>query len=216
MRAKIFSHPRSGTGLLMETVAKNFYPDDDLRTPSGVFGHWAGRVPVPGHPYGKLGGGHGFYSDGIGSQCLYIYRDGRDVALSVWRTHALMNPSWAGISLSDFLRRPLDWRGSPGTRSKDKITIAEHWSSHVWSWISSAKKALCVSYESLTSDPVRELDRISLLLRIPHAGIIIESLAGRFPNSGTAGAWRDFFSDDDNVFFKAKSGAVLELISRAT
>lgn len=66
---------------------------------------------------------------------LYLYRDGRDVALPLWRTKGFQPAEWHGLSFAEFLRTPLDWWETPGQPARGpRVTIAEHWRLHLDSW----------------------------------------------------------------------------------
>ena len=126
---KVYSHPRSGTHFLEAFLAKNFYKNMDLSTDKINWGHWSNRkIKEGGNPYGQLFGHHflptasNFRSPGI-----YILRDGRAVAYSVWKTENFIHKDIDGkISFSDFLKLPLDWLGSPSYRVEPKLTIFQH------------------------------------------------------------------------------------------
>ena len=117
----VYSFPRSGSNYLQALLAANLYSALDLSV-QGEWGHWSERKPIV-TPHGRLFGSHGLPWNitppaGLTAreskgEAVYIYRDGRAVALSVYRSAGFTNPSWAGISFSDFLRRKLDWTLSP-------------------------------------------------------------------------------------------------------
>ena len=203
---QVYSHPRSGTNLLMAFIAKNFYPGRDLTGKGGVMGHWVDPVPSPS-PWsnGALFGSHRFYDEGVidGPAC-YIYRDGRDVAVSLWRTKAFLHPDWRDISFSEFLRRDLDWTGSPGSGIWYGAPIAEHWMSHLWSWYHACSAdVLLVRYEDLVLEPAKvraPIARHCDLTPTPEL-VRIEERVGPFPHEGQIGAWRRFFSDEDLAHF---------------
>jgi bile-salt sulfotransferase len=200
---EVYSHPRSGTNLLMAFIAENFYPDRDLMRRGGVMGHW--RSPIPSldpWPYGALFGNHHFYEEGMldGPAC-YIFRDGRDVAVSLWRTKAFLNPDWQGLSFSEFLRRELDWKGSPGAGGSYDGTPAEHWRDHLRSW--EKAPALLVRFEDLLSEPGKMRAAIAQQFDLTPAfeTVEIREKVGPFPHEGRIGIWREFFTDEDLEYF---------------
>jgi bile-salt sulfotransferase len=205
----VYSHPRSGTNMLMAFIGKNFYPGMDLSTPLGRIGHWADRVRGQLNPYGKLAGHHHFYGDDIGKfiePACYIYRDGRSVAVSLWKTKQFMHPDWRDMSFSEFLRKPLDWLGSPGRDLPDDVprrTIAEHWLAHIESWRESGNGVLLVRYEDLLRNPLGVSDDIARWSGVNPTGKLhlIDELVGWYPNDGSADSWREVFSDADAAFF---------------
>lgn len=217
---KVWGHPRSGNGLMMEYMARAFYPVEDLATRPGRAGHWADRRPSVMHRLGKLAGGHAFSPlrvvrdggpvrfsgpawaiEGLPG-AVYVYRDGRDVMASLWRTKAFMHPKARKLSFSEWLRRPLDWLESPAHRAIPTLYAPAHWRIHVDGWAETAG-AFRVRYEDMVRCPEFPIRAIwawadSLIL---HDFEPVEGLVGTFPNEGRIGAWRDVFSDDDLAFF---------------
>lgn len=194
---QVYSHPRSGTNYLAALIAQNFYPDKDMSTPAGEIGHWAARVVVGSNPYGALFGGHRLYY-GQKVHGVYVYRDGRDVALSLWRTKAFLHPGWADIPLSVFLRTYLDWRGSPGHRERGDrhLTILEHWQLHLTLWRRSG--AMLIRYEDAVRDPLATLVGIARRFGLGSFQFRrVDEPVGWYPNEGQAGTWRAYFSPDD-------------------
>ena len=129
----------------------------------------------------------------------YIYRDGRDVAVSLWRTKAFLHPDWRDISFSEFLRRDLDWTGSPGSGIWYGDSIASHWFNHLCCWGHIPNKALIVRFEYLLLRPAKVRTAIARRFNLtPTPEIVkVEELVGPFPHEGQIGAWRRFFSDED-------------------
>lgn len=208
---KVYSHPRSGTHLLMATLAQNFYEGRDVSSPpGGIFGHWNDRQPGKGKPYGKLMGAHFHYSKKKHpGKSIYIYRDGRPVALSVWRSPHFINKTWQGISFSDFIRKRLDFHGSVGARTRlPRMNIFTHWRKHVESWHPgghSLDEIYYIRFEELVLEPLRIIkelqDHFSFEL-IPDEPTPVEGLVGLNPNSGKITGWKEHFSqaDEDHFF----------------
>lgn len=202
MVIKLFSHPRSGTAWAGACIARAFYPDKDLSRAETIWtGHWADRREIEADVAWKLRGGHGFW-DGQ-QDCFYLVRDGRDVARSLFRTKEFLDPNWRSLSFSDFLRKPLDWRETPGKRYDGTQTIAAHWYEHVQSWLDHL--GICiVRYEALLLQPEIALDKIAEFVGWePATYDIVEEATGQFPREGgwTPGEWRDVFSEDDLAYF---------------
>lgn len=213
----MFSHPRSGTHFLEAFLARNFYPDEDLSVAEVPWGHWADRsLRDEGNPYGKLFGSHVFPERSlrrISYPAVYIWRDGRAVAYSLWRTKEFLHPDHRDISLSDFLRQKLDWIGSPGYAATPLRTIAEHWEEHVLGWRTIAGKnpnVLVVAYEDLLEDPWREYGRIHAAL-FPHRRELprdrldpVGEPVGIAPHEAARASWREAFSDEDEEYFLSR------------
>lgn len=199
---RVYSHPRSGTNFLMALLRANFYRDVKEWRSGGKWGHWANRQSMgPVKPGFTLWGDHGPWKEKLG-KCFYVYRDGRDVALSFWRSKAFQHPDWGGLSLSEYLRRPLDWLWTPGGRARGpKRTIAEHWRMHLGRW--ERKPGVCyIRYEDLVLEAGREMGRIASFLNVKLGGVrFVNELVGHSPNEGKVGVWRDHFTDADLDFF---------------
>jgi hypothetical protein len=200
---KVYGHPRSGNNFLCELLALNFYPGKNLAGPKGKIGHWSNRVDGQSNPRALLFGGHHFPKNPY-YPSVYIYRDGRDVALSLWRSPHFRHKDLAGISLSDFLRLKIGWHGSPGIRSIEPMwNIFEHWKMHLEAWRKT--DVLKVRFEDLSENQAGQIGRIARFFGIGHKRKYhkVDRLVGWFPNEGRVGAWKNFFSKDDLEFFYA-------------
>jgi hypothetical protein len=202
-------------------LARNFYPDRDLQVDSVIWGHWSNmKYRRHGNPYGRLYGGHRFATRKHRNSrrpMIYIYRDGRAVAYSVWKSDNFLHKDLAGISFSDFLRVQLDWRGSPRFKPEAKhpaYTIAEHWYHHVHSWVTWRRRHyLVVRYEDLKRTPeavYREIRKTFFPIRhlweglFPHRRRDVDPVADRVgisPNRATIDAWKEAFTEADERFF---------------
>lgn len=198
---KVYSHPRSGTNYLCALLAANFYPGQDLSKRAGVVGHWANRAQVRPTPHGKLFGGHGLprrYK--LSPSDIYVFRDGRDVALSLWRSKHFKHPSWENLSFSEYIRELLDWVNSPGDKYDSGLTIFQHWKNHLELW---SGAVTMVRYENAVRHPEQVVRRLSKLTGIPLQGKLrtVDDLVGWFPSSSDSGSviggWRDVMSGDD-------------------
>lgn len=203
---RVYGHPRSGNNLLMALLALNFYPGMNLET-RGRIGHWNNRVLNQHNPYGKLAGTHLAFHDvknKVVRPCIYVYRDGPAVAYSLWRTKHFQPPENASMTLSDFLRWPLDWCGSPGNPKGFAQVIAAHWKWHLQSWaVRATDDILKVRYETLVQDPGQVRREIAQFYKVkPVKGLkLVKKKVGWFPNEGTIDAWRSHFSDADLEYF---------------
>jgi len=209
---KVFSHPRSGTHLMMHTLKRNFYPDVDLMVRGGSAGHWADRRQTNANPVAGLYGGHGRWNDRVG-QCIYIYRDGRDVAVSMWLSKETMHPDWRNLPFPEWLSKPLDWHWSPGHRARrsfdhrpKRLTriIANHWREHLDLW--GNRSDICyVRYEQLVLDPLLVIRQIAqhFGLPFPSKPVIVKELVGLWPDGNPIGSWREHFTAEElRVFYQ--------------
>jgi len=208
---KVASHPRSGTHLAEAFIAKNFYPERDLAVRPVQWGHWSSRqVDQAGNPYGRLFGGHGF-GDPVPlgrAPAVYIYRDGRAVARSIWRSpHFLSAETKARVTFDEFVRSPLDWHAAPEIRATDPVTIAVHWHRHVTSWLEMAQtnqRILVVRFEQLVLEPEvvhRQLHERFFSSQELRPLVRIDERVGIVPNDGQIDSWRQAFSTETNAAF---------------
>ena len=212
---KVFGHPRSGNHLLAALLHEALFPHlEPLIVPNKNTGHWtkrqsAGRYCVDGKeqeggelamPYGKLVGSHVLpYQADLSKQVVYIYRDGRDVAVSFWnwkKFHSTNFPKT--ISFEEYIRAEIDWRGSPGwkwDRHDLGYGLFDHWRDHVEEWLMSG--VFCVRYEELVADPKPIIEAIAERYGLEIVGdSALPGPVGWNPSMGKArvGAWREMFS----------------------
>jgi len=213
---RIYSHPRSGTHYLAALMGMNFYPFLFLSKKNIERGHWSDRKVYPeGFGYAKLFGSHRFPAEdlsNIGLPALYIYRDGRAVAWSVWKTPGCLHQDLKGISFPEFLRMKLDWTGSPGMRDREKngYTIGQHWKAHVEAWHRvKARHYLILRYEDL----VLKTDETLLRIREKFPFLIFRKkfknplkLVGHLPNEGSTDAWKEHYRTEDLDYFRSAVG----------
>ncbi|APY07551.1 hypothetical protein BWZ20_04230 [Winogradskyella sp. J14-2] len=209
---KVYSHPRSGTHFLEAFLAKNFYNNKDLNLKEVVWGHWSNRKnKKDGNPYGKLFGNHLFaYHNKNKLPKIYIYRDGRAVAYSVWKTPNFLNKEDSKLDFNEFLQKPIDWYGTPSIKSSKSLTIFEHWLVHINSWFDLAEadnNLLLVKYEDLIDNPCKVYTEIHRKffkkekLLLPEELCLIEKPLGLLPNSGTKDAWKKFLNYENQLKF---------------
>ena len=217
-RIKVYSHPRSGTHFLEAFLARNFYPKDNLSWYDVPWGHWTFQKKNKyNNPYGKLFGHHHFPTGDEKKNkqpMIYIYRDPRAVALSIWKTDNFINPVYRGISFSDFLRIKLDWYGTPSIRTEPKWTVAQHWFNHVHAWHQlDNPNLLIIRYEDLKDDAEKIYDQILKKFFATRNYLIekkilkkkktdpISKPIGLLPNIGIKDAWKKIFTSEDEHFF---------------
>jgi len=201
---RVYGHPRAGNNLLMAFLAINFYPGEDLTT-FGRIGHWRNRIFDQRNSYGKLAGTHYFYHDmknTVIHPCIYVYRDGRAVAFSLWRTKEFQPPEWKDLTFSEFLCQLLDWGGAPGNSRGFAQPIAAHWRFHLQSW-ENAPNVLKVRFEDLVLEPEKVRQAIATWSGIkPVRGLkLVKELVGWLPHGGKIDAWRKHFTEADLEYF---------------
>ena len=210
---KVYSHPRSGTHFLEAFLAQNFYKKKDLSINQITWGHWSNqKIKEDGNLYGLLFGHHFFPTqNNFKKPGIYIIRDGRAVAYSIWKTQNFLHKDIDGkIPFSDFLRTPLDWTGSPSRKTDEGLTIFEHWTKHCDEWIkfsNATKKLLIIYYEDLVHDPYKVYLRIKSFnfkyrkkLSIKYLDTI-KKPTGLLPNKAKTDSWQEIFTKDDLELF---------------
>lgn len=209
---KVYSHPRSGTHFLEAFLAKNFYQNKNLSINEIKWGHWSNRkIKIDGNIYGKLFGSH-FFSESIreNEPAIYIFRDGRAVAYSVWNTPNFLHKDMNGITFKEFIRMKLDWYGSPAKKTSKEYTIFEHWALHVDCWLEAEKEnknILVIKYEDLIKNPFEVYLKIHNKFfgnkkKLNSNQIdVIKKPVGLLPNKATADSWREVFDKDDEEYF---------------
>ena len=209
---KVYSHPRSGTHFLEAFLTKNFYAKKDLSINEVTWGHWSNRKLNPnGNPYGKLFGSHLFGNlINTPNRKIYIIRDGRSVAYSVWKTDNFIHKDLQEISFKEFLRTKIDWHGTPALESLPKYTIIEHWHMHVNSWLELEKKdnnLLVIYYEDLVSNPydiyLKIHDKFFSKKKKLYKDQLdtIKKPVGLLPNKAIKDSWKEVFDKDDIDYF---------------
>ena len=210
---KVYSHPRSGTHFLEAFLAQNFYKAKDLSIDKITWGHWSNKkIKEDGNPYGQLFGHHFFPTqNNFKKPGIYIIRDGRAVAYSIWKTQNFLHKDIDGkIPFSDFLRTPLDWSGSPSKKTDNGDTIFEHWAKHCDEWLKFSKankRLLIVYYEDLVNKPYESYLNIKkhffwYKLKLNSKKINqIKEPTGLLPNNANIDSWKNIFTDSDIKLF---------------
>lgn len=202
MMLKVYGHPRSGNNYIMALLALNFYPDKDVSTGGGYIGHWAKRVWIHKIEFGKLAGHHRSPAWGYDpTNSIYVYRDGRAVIASLYRTQQFVNPEWEGMEFSDFIRRELDWQHSPGRRIYPGHNIIEHWLDHLEGW--EKVRIHKVQYERAVCDAGKVLELIAHRFGLParEKYEVPSRLVGWFPSGGMLTGWRELWNEEDTAYF---------------
>lgn len=199
---KVYGHPRSGNYYMMALLALNYYADEDLSTEGGDIGHWADRVWVQESEYGKLAGHHGPPRRGFDPEnAIYIYRDGRAVVASLYRSRHFKNPEWEEMDFGEFIRVPLDWQFSPGHQSYPECNVIEHWHNHLEMWRD--EQIHKVQYEQAVYDPKSILDSIAgqfgLAARADYE--LPDRLVGWYPSGGKLIDWQSLWNERDMDYF---------------
>jgi hypothetical protein len=231
----IVSHERSGTHFLMNAIARcfdyvsspwvnldgctiptNFHCPEDMKR---LFAQYSGIFPVnvfkSHHPYV-------FYVDNIHTfieefHIFYIYRDPRDVMVSMWR----------------YLNR-LPWHEGPKTESPKELiraqpsgnmlryqwdqepTMIHRWRTHVDSWTNgmpdiARSRLTLIRFKDLATNYEQTIQSIGEVLGEPKGferpGLNDSSI---LPNQGAVGAYKNVFDSDDLKLFRAIAGPTMD------
>ena len=216
---KIWGHPRSGNHFLASVIHEAFYGSDPrfaLQVSAAATGHWSqrqggahetfGSDPAAGSttvPWGRLLGSHAWTPPPELDDAIYIYRDGRDVALSVYHWNRFRRADEQSLSFSEYLRRPIDWIGSPGFRAPRRMLLWEHWRAHVKHWLARSD-VFAVRYEDVVEDVDGQLRRIATRFGVP----LVTTVNGSRPvgwnasePSSRVGRWRGRLDDSDIALY---------------
>ena len=197
---KLYSHPRSGTNWTLALLEQAFYGTQTHAV--RVTGHYTARWKVQTTGI-HLWGNHCHFNATMPGPRLYLYRDGRDVALSLWRTKGFQPAEWHGLSFAEFLRTPLDWWETPGQPARGpRVTMAEHWRLHLDSWYN-APDTLFIRYADLLRDPARELACVAEFAALPlRDDSVTTGDYGPQPSGDyRAAKWREVFTAEDLDYF---------------
>jgi len=194
----------------MEFISINFYANENLDKGKGNFGHWS-NMQTLNRPFrnGKLFGSHAFPLKRhrfLPLKKIYIFRDGLDVAFSLWKSN-FYNKDWGDISFYDFLQRDLDWYSTPTHKFDYKGTVLKHWAKHVEQWHQIQNPfILIVRFEELLNTPERISTRIAKFLNVypPSDLKKVTTLVGLSPNHGKIKEWKTHLHDDqiEEVLYK--------------
>lgn len=199
---KVYGHPRSGNNYIMALLALNYYVGEDVSGSGGYIGHWTKRTWMPEIEYGKLAGHHKSPIWGYDpTNSIYVYRDGRAVSASLYRTQQFVNSEWEGMAFDDFIRKELDWQFSPGRHIYPNCNIIEHWRDHLVGW--QGRRIHKIQYELAVLDPKQVLDSISDRFGLPtkERYDVPDQLVGWFPSGGMLTGWRELWNEEDTAYF---------------
>ena len=215
---RIMSYPRSGTHYLAAMVHTHLYnasPAQRRTVDSRRTGHVSRRAEAtPFHydgaiqsgelieePYGTLVGTHRL-PNGRETDKVYIVRDGRDVALSLYRWTKYRSAGDQNLTFSAYMRKPRDWGHILGGGEHYMCAFWSYWVRHVDMWTQHTN-AHVVHYEQLLQAPLETLRSIA-----EHFGMTrpvnAEPLGPTGWNPGShfrVGRWTDELSAEDKALF---------------
>ena len=171
------------------------------------------------------------------SDLVYVYRDGRDVLVSLYYYMRHYDPGMREVSFSDFIRMESQFDAIPA--SEHRLNRVEYWKFHVEGWLKQSAMSK-VSYEDLHANyeavvkvlatrlgretaadiksvdfrsskyPSSKLHRLALgMVRMIRSRSSGTSSA-ILPRKGVIGEWRRHFSHQDISFFNSIAGELLQ------
>ncbi len=195
---KLYSHPRSGTNWIRALLCYAIY--GEMKLAVSRTGHWSQRRDIRVSEK-QVFGGHVFYDPTLPKRKVYLFRDGRDVALSMWKAKSLQHKNDADLTFSQFIRKPLDWYGTPGKKLESGLNIIQHWKRHLGSW-RRAPDTYFLRYENVLLHRRKEITKIAKfagfkIRRLPRMGAM-----GPDPSTNyRASKWKDAYSKKDLDYF---------------
>jgi hypothetical protein len=260
----IVSHRRSGTHLCVDAIANNFEIFSwSRRVPlvvlDGLSSH-RGQVLSPKDLRTAFDGGarifrthsHGNIEDFFigsteiadcvkelfaGSKIILVYRDGRDVLVSLYYYYHSFSKETRNLEFSQFLRMINDADAQTYAGDLDRVS---YWAFHVKSWLEKSN-VLALSFEDLLGDYRKTLTRISDFIEQPLAPNLVDARIKpgskatnllrrahrKFRKSlriervkhstinfrkGRSGDWVNHFTEDDLRFFDERASEVMKLL----
>jgi hypothetical protein len=163
------------------------------------------------------------------SNRVYVYRDGRDVLVSLYLYMQHFDETVSAATFSEFVRMENQFDVIPGQETT--YNRVQYWKAHVTGWlddpgtVSVAYEQLHESYESTiarigrvldlaTSGPVKLVSPPStwigkLAIRVARKLGIETRTSAILPHRGTTGTWKRYFSEGDIEFFNRHAGRLL-------
>ncbi len=238
----IFSHRRSGTHLLIDTLINNFNLSKDYLNLDLLNKRHQDNISIE-HFQRKISERQVFKSHALGnlkdyfdkkvyqdflssdilnqSKLIYIYRDGRDVLVSLYTYMQSFNPKIRDIPFSQFIKMENNFDSTTYDGEKNRI---EFWKFHVNSWLAK-KDVLFISFVELRynyNKTVSKLgDYLNLTPRQPIKSVIktdnkplnkIKQLINNVKttsvcfNDGKSGKHHKFFTKNDYDYFNQIAG----------
>lgn len=199
---RVYGFQRSGTHFLAQLLKDNFYPNINISGLIAGYGHYTNRKKDRRVlPYKALFRNPHNPPPTDTARALYIFRDGRAVARSLWMSDGYRGKRWKDGQFSKWLRTPLDWRfHNINAAPHNTLTFAEHWMEMLEMW---KDQAFLVRYENLVADTRKWLGIIAdhFGLDKPDKWVLPQKLVGTAPSGGGLHGWRELFSEDDIEYF---------------
>jgi hypothetical protein len=150
---------------------------------------------------------------------FYIYRDGRDVMTSFWRYLNHLQPGWGPQTRTpgEFMRaRPFG--GILQYQHGQDESMLSRWTSHVNGWHAAGSVAHLIAYEDLHRNFAVTIQRLGEIIGVKSPDKPLRpglDAYSSLPWQGVIGAWRDYWSHDDEVYFDNRAGALMDRLGYA-
>lgn len=167
------------------------------------------------------------------SKIIYVYRDGRDVLVSLYNYMKSFNLDIKDTSFKEFIRmeNKFDCKGYSGVMNR-----VEYWKYHVDSWRNDTN-CLLLSFDEMRFEYHSTLEKISKFIEVPvNEDVVDVRRTGSGNNStfidkakeklkktlsrksissinyrqGKSGSWEDYFDSDDLKFYSNTVGELLK------
>jgi len=223
MRKKvlIISHERSGTHLLINTIAQSFgYSPQQIDVFKGFQSNWKDAAvarqwmqPFYGTFTPRIFKSH--HSRAFLAPLLpelseefhifYISRDGRDVMTSFWVWLHRLQAGWGPqtATVGEFMRTKATGKITQYQYYENSVTMLQRWVEHTREWKKHRAGIHFVTYEDLLDQFDQSLERISEIIGQPASARTLPSLdvPSSLPWKGVIGSWKSYFTPDDERYF---------------
>lgn len=162
------------------------------------------------------------------SPTIYVYRDGRDVMVSLYYYMKRFREDFTDLSFSDFLRMDNELDGDTN------MSRPAFWAHHIRTWLKQPN-LISIAYESLETDYEDTVEKLADFLNIdltyPLQSVNVHQTKANksrvnqllkkvglkrektstavSPRKGKSGDWRNHFSEDDLAFFMGEVGELM-------
>jgi len=172
------------------------------------------------------------------AKVIYVFRDGRDVLVSLYNYMKSFDKETRGASFHEFIRmvNNFDNDGYEGD-----VNRVEYWSYHVEGWLNN-NDCLFLKFDEIKNDYEKTLCKISEFIGVPLNDNIVDirrsgveanaNYFGRVKEKikkivssnkitsvnfrkGVVGGWKEYFDDNDEAFFEEMSGVLKDRIYNA-
>ena len=226
MKHFVASHRRSGTHLTLDNLVSNFagfhngFANFDKTGISAEFSLY--KTHIDGQQAADC-----LEND---SQVIYVFRDGRDVMVSLYHYTISHDSKFKGISFSDFIRSPNPYNVTESCAGFDRI---QYWNHHVQTWLQQKQFPILFlsfdrwkySFEKILSEVeafcgTKRNAKLKSMLRtgnenLAHRILRKIGLSGSTSvqfRGGRTSQWKDYFNEESLKYFDEISKPTMDLL----